>query len=252
MLEEVLADGDSIIHRRDARVKVVTAMAFAALTAVVDGFLPLFFALAVAVAMVLFAGLPHRAVVRRIIVVNGFVLFLWLMLPFTYPGEPVFHIGPLTATREGFKYALLISIKSNAIILACISLLSTTHIVDLGRALGRLYVPEKIIHVLLFMMRYLGVMWREYVRLRSSMQARCFRPRANIHTYRSYANMVGMLLIKSYETAEAVYAAMLCRGFRGKFYALDDFALTGVDIAFSVAVSVSLIMIGVLEWGMLQ
>ncbi len=251
MLEETFADGDSFVHRLDPRVKIVAAVAFSILTAVADRFPALMLALGLAVVLASVARLPARAIAYRMLLVNGFMLLLWLMLPFTYPGEVVFHVGPLAFSREGAAYALLITVKSNAIVLTCIALLSTTHLTDIGRALGRLHVPEKIIHVLLFMLRYLGVINREYLRLRASMKVRCFRPGANLHTYRSYANMVGMLLVSSYESAQAVYAAMLCRGFKGKFYAMDDFSIGGVDVLFGVAMSAALVFMGLLQWSRL-
>ena len=162
MLEETFADGNTFIHRLDPRVKILAALGFSVLTAVMDRIPSLFLAVILAAILIAFARLPARAMVRRIMVVNGFVLFLWLMLPVTYPGESLFHIGPLAVSREGAHHALLITLKSNAIIIACMALLSTTRLVAIGRALGRLYVPEKIVHILLFTLRYLGAANQEY------------------------------------------------------------------------------------------
>jgi len=248
MLEERFADGNSFIHRLDPRVKIVLALAFSVMTAVANRVPALFLALGLAAILIALARLPARAVLRRIMIVNGFVVFLWLMLPVTYPGESLFSVGPLVVSREGVHHALLITLKSNAIIVACIALLSTTRLVAVGRALGRLYVPEKIVHVLLFTLRYLGAASEEYRLFSTSMKLRCLQPRTDLHTYRSYAHMVGMLLISSYEKAQAVYAAMLCRGFTGKFCALDDFAVTVTDVLFAACVSATLLAIGLLQW----
>lgn len=248
MFEELFASGDSFVHRLDPRVKVLAAFGFSVVTALADKAVALGLALVLALALVGAAKLPPRAVARRLVVVNGFVLMLWLMLPFTYGGATAFTIGPLAASREGILYALLITVKSNAIIIACMALLSTTHLADLGRALGRLYIPAKIVHIFLFMLRYLGVIGRQYSRLSTSMKVRMFRPRTDLHTYRSYASMVGMLLISSFESAEAVYAAMLCRGFSGTFCALDEFEFKRSDILFGGIVAAALLVMGVLQW----
>ncbi len=248
MLGETFADGDSIVHKLDPRAKVLVAFGFSALTATADLIPPLVLALALAAAMVVLARLPARAVVYRLLLVNGFVLLLWLMLPFTYPGRTVAHIGPLTLSREGIAYAFLITVKSNAIILFGIALLSTTQLTRLGRALNWMRAPDKIVHVLLFMLRYIEVISRDYQRLKASMSVRCFRPGANSHTYRSYANMVGMLLINSYERAEAVYSAMLCRGFTGKFQATSDFSFSATDAVFSATAMALAIVMLILEW----
>lgn len=248
MFTETFAQGSSIIHRLDPRVKAVAAFGFAVMTAVVDRPAALAPAVGLSLALIFAARLPARAVAGRLIVVNGFVLLLWLTLPFTYPGEPVFQLGPLAASREGVAQALLITVKSNAIILACIALFSTTYLTDMGRALSRLRVPDKLVHVLLFMLRYLGDAWREYHHLGAAMKLRSFRPHNTLHTYRSYANMIGMLLVTSYSRAEAVYSAMLCRGFKGKFHSIDDFRMTGGDMAFGVAMVGILLTIAFLQW----
>ena len=198
--------------------------------------------------LVLAARLPVRAVAGRLAVVNGFVLLLWLIMPLTYPGVPIFRLGPLTASREGVELALLITVKSNAVILACIALLSTVHISVMGRALSRLRVPNKLVHILLFMLRYLGETWHEYQRLGTAMKVRSFRPRTDLYTYRSYANMIGMLLVSSYSRAEAVYAAMLCRGFRGEFHSMDDFEAAGRDLLFGGAMAAALLLVAMLQW----
>ena len=248
MFEETFADGSSFVHRLDPRVKTAAAFAFSLLAAVADRPAALAVAMMLSVGLILLAKLPARAVAYRLAVVNAFVLFLWLTLPLTYPGTPVFHLGRLAVSREGLAQALLITLKSNAIILAGIALLSTTHLATMGRALGRLRVPDKLIHILLFMLRYLGVIGQEYMRLQTSMKVRCFEPHTNLRTYQTYANMVGMLLLSSYEKAEAIHAAMLCRGFSGKFFAVDDFEMRDGDILFGAAVAVSLLLMGILQW----
>jgi cobalt/nickel transport system permease protein len=248
MVTETFAEGDSFVHRLDPRVKIVAALAFSVVTALVDRFPALFVAVAISMAFILAARLSVRAVAYRLAVVNGFVLLLWLMLPFTYPGAALFSVGPLGASREGVLYALRITLKSNAIVIACIALLSTTFLTDLGRALGRLYVPDKLVHIFLFMLRYLGLMAQDYRRLVTAMKLRCFKPHTDLHTYRYYANMVGVLIISSFETAEAVHAAMLCRGFRGKFSALDDFAAGAGDIVFGGAMVGVLFVMAAFQW----
>ncbi|MBI4831669.1 MAG: cobalt ECF transporter T component CbiQ [Candidatus Lindowbacteria bacterium] len=248
MLDEKFADGDSFVHHRDPRGKTVIALAFSALTAVIDRYPPLILAAVIALVLVALAKLPVRAVAYRIAAVNGFLLFLWLMLPLTYRGGATLHLGPVRVSSEGMNYALLITLKSNSIIFAGIALLSTTHLADLGRSLGWLRIPDKITHTLLFMLRYLSVINHEYLRLWTSMKMRCFRPGTNLHTYRSYANMMGMLLITSYESAEAVYAAMRCRGFQGKFHTIDEYAIKGRDIVFASVMGTVLVLIGLVQW----
>jgi cobalt/nickel transport system permease protein len=74
---------------------------------------------------------------------------------------------------------------------------------------------------LLFTVRYLDVISREYKRMRKAMKARAFIPRNSWHTWRSFGYLVGMLLVRSLERSERIYAAMKCRGYCGKLYLFD-------------------------------
>lgn len=247
-IREPFSEGDSLIHRLDPRGKVLAAAAFAVLVAVSRSSATAAAGLALAVLAVLAARLPGRKVAARLLVVNGFVIFLWLVLPFTYPGEVLWRWGWLAATREGLSAAGLITLKSNAILLGLIALIATVPIVDLGQALHRLRLPDKLCHLLLFTYRYLYVFEQEYQRLIQAMKIRGFRPKTDLHTYRSYAYLAAMLLVRSYDRAERVYQAMLCRGFQGRFYSLKEFSWQRRDRVFLATAGLGLLALAGVEW----
>ena len=82
------------------------------------------------------------------------------------------------------------------------ALLGTIPVQDLGPALQQLNIPDKLCHILLFTYRYIFVIHQEYTTMRQAMRARGFKPRTDTHTYRSYAWLVGMLLVRSWDRAE--------------------------------------------------
>lgn len=249
MLEEAFAEGDSVVHRLDPRVKIVVAVLFAVVVAVAGRMPVLLAALGVSVFLAAAARLAFGKLVVRLLIVNGFIFFIWLILPFTFPGEPLFPVGPLTATAEGVDYSLMVTVKSNAIVLATIALLSTSTLFDLVHALSHMHVPAKLIHLFFFCFRYAHVLQVEYERLRNAMRVRCFRPGTNLHTYRSYAYLVGMLLVNSYDRSMRVYDAMKCRGFRGRYYVLDHFEMTARDMAAAAVMAAAVAGLAALEWG---
>jgi cobalt/nickel transport system permease protein len=239
---------DSPIQRLDPRVKTIVAGVFSIVVAISDRFSALIPAVFLALVLVCFSRLPIKKVCFRLLVVNGLILLLWCFLPFTLEGEAFFKVGPLVATKEGVIYATVITLKSNAIILALMALIATMSVFTVGRAMRYLRVPAKLVHLFFFTYRYIHVIYSEYQRLMKAMKIRGFRPRTNMHTYRTYAYMVGMLLVKSHDRAERVRAAMLCRGFRGKFYDLSEFTLKPSDVAIMVLMILSVAGIGILEW----
>jgi cobalt/nickel transport system permease protein len=248
MIEEEFSTGKSFIHGLDPRIRIIVAALFSVVVATSTNLLALIPALAVSLLLIVLTKLPTRKVFYRLLLVNGLILFLWLLLPFTFKGEQLFTIGPLVGTKEGVMYASQITLKCNAILLAMIALLATIPIFTLGHAMNQLYFPEKLIHLFLFTYRYIHVIFQEYHRLINAMKIRGFIPQTNLHTYRSYAYLVGMLLVKSYDRAERVHKAMLCRGFSGKYFTLSRFSIKIGDIFYLSFMLAAILGLVILQW----
>jgi cobalt/nickel transport system permease protein len=247
-IEEPFSEGASTMHRLDPRGKIVVAALLAVLVATTTTYATALAGLAVALVYLSLARLPFGKLVVRLLAVNSFIFFLWFILPLTYPGDPVWRFGPLTASRQGLVFTGLITLKSNAIIIALIALIATSPIVTLGQALHTLRLPDKLCHLLLFTYRYIYVFEQEYRRLVQAMKIRGFRPRTDLHTYRSYAYLAAMLLVRSFDRAECVFQAMLCRGFHGNFYSLRTFSWQRRDKIFLAASLLVLAGLCYLEW----
>lgn len=246
---ETFAQGDTCVHRLDPRCRVLVGVGFSVLIALSCRFPVLGAGLGLAVAGALAARLPLVPTLKRLAALNLFMLMLWLLLPIATEGTALFAVGPIVYTREGALLAARITLKANAIILGLTVLLGTMEITTLGHAFHHLRAPDKLTHLLLFTVRYIDVIHHEYQRLRNAMRVRCFRPRASLHTYRTFGNLMGMLLVKSFDRAERVAAAMKCRGFRGQFYVLRHFALGRRDVLFGAASLIVLFLLGWGEWG---
>lgn len=231
---EPFAYGNSLVHRLDPRVKVITAALFSVVVALTYEPAVLCVAAGSILALLFAARLSLKKVLSRLVVVNGFILVLWLFLPFTTPGKTLFSVFGLDATFEGISYAALITMKSNTILLSSMVLLSTCPIFDLVHALNYFYVPNKLIHIFFISYRYLHVINKEYIRLTNAMKVRCFKPGHNLHTYKSLAYLVGILILKSYERSRRIYSAMLCRGFKGRFYILEHRNFRALDFIFII------------------
>ena len=247
-MDIAFADGDSFIHRLDPRARILAAFSLSTILAVSDRPAATALGLIVALALVGLARLKPSRLLWHVAAVNAFLLILWAILPVATPGEIVARLGPLAVTREGLLAAFTITLKSNAILLTCISLLATMDVVRLGHALHHLGAPDKLIHVFLFTVRYFDILHREYHRLAAAMKVRCFRPRTNRHTYRSYGQLVGMLLVRSFDRSERVMAAMKCRGFKGEFFVLRHFVLTAHDLGFACAACLLLLLLACAQW----
>ena len=234
---ETFSQGKSMLHQLDPRVKLGAYIPFIFLTALINDIFQALASLAAATMLAGIAQLYSLLLFQRLFVVNVFMIFLWITLPFSIFGEPVWSIGPLTATREGASLPLLITLKANAIALYTMSLPGTSTVIALSHAMLHLRAPRKLVTVFYFFYRYIGVISDEYSKMLRMLQARGFRATTSIHTIRVYAFFAGMLFIKSHERSERVYNALLMRHFRGTFPLLAHFRVERQDLIFSCFMS---------------
>lgn len=248
MLIESFAHGSSLLHRLDPRGKIFVAMLFSLTVAVAEQFMVLLLAFGGALILSGIARLSSKEVGQRLLLVNIFMIFLWLVLPLTVSGPRLFALGPFGVSVEGMRLAAKITLKSNTIFLGFLSLVATSSLNTLGHALHSLAVPKKFVHLLLFTYRYIHVIEQEYQRLFQAASIRGFRPCMSLHTYRTYANMIGMLLVRSFARAERIHEAMICRGFKGKLYSLHQFKFAGKDMLFLGIMLLGISWLVCLEW----
>lgn len=224
--------GSSLLHRLDTRVKIISASSLVLILALCDNFPPAAVGLILGLGLVSSARLPIKVVLTRLLMVNGFVAFLWLTLPLTYPGDPLFHLGPFTIHYQGVLLAALITLKTNSIVLLLMALLGTSAIADIGHGLDKLGLPTKLCLLLLFSYRYIFVISEEHQRLVRAAKLRGFQASTNLHTLRTTGYLFGMTLMKSWHRAERVRQAMLLRGFSGKFPSLNNSTVGAEGVSF--------------------
>lgn len=199
-----------------------------------------------AFALALVAGPGAAALMRRLIHLEGFMLVLLALLPFTVPGTPLFGAPPFVASAEGFARAVQILLKVNACGFLVFALLGGLEPVRIGAAALALMAPERLVQLFLLVVRYGGVLRAEAARLQEAMRARAFAPRASLtwslHTWRTYGHMLGMVLVRALERAERVSEAMRCRGFSGRLPASAERpALGAADLAFALLLAAAIL-----------
>ncbi len=244
---ETFAHGHSPLHRLDPRAKLAAALAFSLLLALARAWPLLWAGLGVGLLTVGVARLPLVELAKRLLAVNLFIAMLWLLLPWQVVDSPGWLGLGLAYHPHGLDMALAITLKSNALVLVLMALVATSPINQVFHALAHWRAPVKLLHLFFFFYRYLHVLHREYHRLDWGLKARGFSPGSNWRTYRTYAHVSGMLLVRSYDRAERVYQAMLCRGFSGTYWVLDHFAWQRRDTWFLAVWS--LLLLGLFALG---
>lgn len=247
MIEEPFASGTSFLHRADPRAKLTAAAALSCILAVSPGPVAPALALAVGAMALVWARLPSGALLRRLAAVNGFVVFLWVFLPFGTPGEALAAVGPFTATRPGVQLAVLVTLKTNAIMCLFLALVATSDAASLGQAMHRLRVPPKLVFLFLFTYRFIHVIGEEQRRLFTAARLRGFTPRTSMHTYRTLASLLAMVLVGAMRRAEMTRQAMLLRCFNGRFATLRAFRLGRGEYVFLAGAALFAVALSALE-----
>ena len=232
--------------RLDPRAKLLAALGFSLVVALAPGWPGPALGLGLGLAMIPWSRLPGGLLVKRALGVNLFVVFLWVFLPWRLDWADGLA---LSYAPEGLVLAGLITLKVNAIFLCLSVLVGTSTVNQVLHALAHLKLPAKLVTLFMLFYRYLHLLEQEYRRLRQAMTVRGFVPGTNLHTYRSYARLLAMLLVRSVDRSERVYQAMLCRGFAGTFWLLDHFAWRRADSAFCTASGVILLGLALVQWG---
>lgn len=203
MAPNVLAtwsDLDSPVHRAAPGLKLGVALATVVAVAVVPMTYPWVFAgvaLALAV-LVRVSRIPASFFVKRLLLlapVIGGIALLSALQP------------------RGASVAVSILVKSTLSLTTMVVLAGTTGFADLLKVLRRGRVPALLVTVLALMYRYLFVLMDEASRMRRAQASRTFTTRRG-HAWRSSADLVGRLFVRSTERAERIYAAMCARGWQ--------------------------------------
>jgi cobalt/nickel transport system permease protein len=248
MTREPFAAGDSPIHRTSPALRLTLATIFSFTVAVMHDIAALAAALAAGTALALVIRGPVKPLANRLIATFGVLIMVWLIVPVTYGGVAAVQIGPIGISQTGARLCLQITLKTLSILLVFISLVATMDTATLGHTLNRLGLPRKLVMLLLLAYRYIFVIEQEYQRLYRAARIRNFTPGTNLHTYRTYAYLVGMLFVRASERAVRVHHAMKCRGFNGRFHTLSEFRPTGWNPGLAFGVSMAMLLILGLEF----
>lgn len=197
--------------------------------------------------LMLITSFPPGRILRRFAAINGFVLFMWLLVPWTTPGESIWSWHGLAITSQGIRLCALLTLKANAILAVFLAMLWQTSALDLARALASLHCPDKLIWILLLMERNIHLLLREWKRMIEAAKLRGFTARASRRGYGTIAALLGLLFIHAHERGQKLNEALLLAGFNGKlpFGSSLRFSFAeAVFCLFVIAISALLLLIG--------
>jgi cobalt/nickel transport system permease protein len=207
--------GHSPVHRAQPHHKILALLGFVLVVVATppDWFLAYAGFVAVLGVVIVISRVPVSCLLKRLVVEVPFVVFA-VLIPFISLGPRVEVLG-VSLSEAGLLAAWGLLAKGTLGVLASLTLAASTEADDVLRGLQRLGMPELIVQIMGFMIRYLDVVTDELRRMLTAMRSRGCDLRAPRH-WPALAKALGALFIRSYERGERVHLAMLSRGYTGR------------------------------------
>ena len=140
-------------------------------------------------------------------------LFILIIQAVTYGTQTVTY-GPITFHPEGIEYGMLIFSRVVASASVLILLILTTSENELLESMGWFRVPNTLVQIMSFMVRYIKTFSHEGAKLKQAQQSRCGFPKkaSFLENMRNIAAVSGLMITRAFSRSEEVYRAMVSRG----------------------------------------
>ncbi len=205
---------DSYIHRWECRPKLIAFITLIfSFTFIKDiAFLPIL--IIITALLFIISKLPFSFLLSRLRYPGMFILAVVILLPFLTGDTIIFSWGLLQVKKEGCLLMLIVVTRFVCILTTTLVLLATSPFLNLIKSFHSFGLSPIISDMMLLTYRYLEEFSDRLDRMKKALRLKGF----NLHKYdhRQFivvGNLIGSLLVRSYEDSQKVYQAMKLRGY---------------------------------------
>lgn len=216
---------DSVIHRLDPRVKLVTTLCFIVSLFIVDNWIGYVIAGLFLLAVIRLSKVPFKFMIRGMKAIVFLLLIAVVFNLFLTPGEPLVTLWKLTITKEGVRLASFMAVRLVFLIMGSSVMTLTTTPNNLTDAIEKLLGPLKVIrvpvHEIAMMMsialRFIPILLEETDKIMKAQIARGadFESGNLIKKAKSLVPLLVPLFISAFRRANDLAMAMEARCYRG-------------------------------------
>ena len=216
---------DSVIHRLDPRVKILSLIAYIALVFCAFNYVALAFTAVFVLIVVLLSRVPLKMYLKSLKVIIIIVIITSLLNLFYGTGEPIWQWGIIKVTWSGIHNAIFVCVRVICLILLSSALTFTTSPTDLTDALERLMKPLTVFHIkvheiammMTIALRFVPTLLEETDKIMAAQKARgADMESGNIAArIRALVPVLIPLFVSAFRRAYELAVAMECRCYQG-------------------------------------
>lgn len=217
--------GDSVIHRLDARTKIIATLLYIIELFIVDNFYGFIIASAVLAVIIALSKVPVKFIFRGLTAVFVIILFTFVLNVFMVDGRVIWQWKFLHITYEGLSRAFFMAIRLVLLIIGSSIMTLTTKPIALTDGLEKLLKPFSKIglpsHEIALMMtialRFIPTLMEETDKIIKAQQARGadFESGSIIRRAKSLIPILIPLFVSSFRIAQDLALAMEARCYHG-------------------------------------
>jgi cobalt/nickel transport system permease protein len=158
------------------------------------------------------SGTPWPIVLKRVVLALPFVLLAGVS-NIIFDTSTALTVAGVAVSTGVVSFASIL-FRTFLCVTAVLLMVAVTPFIELTGQLRRMHVPDIFVTLFEMIYRYIGVLLEE-----ASSMYTAYMLRSTEHKglqMRHMGSFVGQLLIRSFDRAERVYAAMKCRGYPGR------------------------------------
>ncbi|CEN30922.1 ABC transporter cobalt-specific permease [[Clostridium] sordellii] len=245
----------SIIHKLDARVKLVATFIFMVSLFIINKFWPYLIVVGCLLSVIKLSKIPGKFIVKGLKPLKWIIIFTFIINIFFIPGDPIWSFGFIKITEQGVSQAIFMGLRLIFLVVGTSLLTLTTSPIELTDGIERLLKPlRKIgfpIHELAMMMtialRFIPTLLDETDKIMKAQMSRGadFESKNIINRAKNLVPLLIPLFISAFRRADELAMAMEARCYRGGYNRtkMKEVIMTKADY---IAYAIQFIYLGVI------
>lgn len=218
---------NSIIHKLDARVKLIATFIFMVSLFIINKFWPYLIVVGSLIAVVAMSKIPSKYIIKGLKPLRWIIVFTFVINIFFLPGDPIWSFGFIKITSQGLSQAVFMALRLIFLVVGTSLLTLTTSPIELTDGIEKLLNPlRKIgfpVHELAMMMtialRFIPTLLDETDKIMKAQMSRGadFESKNIINRAKNLVPLLIPLFISAFRRADELAMAMEARCYRGGY-----------------------------------